>query len=140
MSQFTPISALSGGLLIGLSALILFFGHGRIFGISGIIGGLLEKKNFTLWRVLIVLGLIGGALIGHLVFQTEAKIQTLPLPYLIVGGFLMGFGTRLGGGCTSGHGVCGNSRLSQRSIAATLTFMGSGVLTAFILNQLGILS
>lgn len=139
MNNFTPESAFLGGLLIGLSALILFFGHGRIFGISGIIGSLLEKEGITPWRMLIVLGLIGGAFLGHIIMKTPDTFQTVSLPYLIVGGFLMGYGTRLGSGCTSGHGVCGNSRLSKRSMAATITFMSSGILCAYLLNRMGII-
>lgn len=133
--NFTPQPALLGGLLIGLAAALLMLGVGRVFGITGILTGILNpKKGETLWRILVVLGLLGGAITANLILGAPQKVQTLSYPYLIIGGVLIGFGTRLGGGCTSGHGVCGISRLSARSIVATLTFMATGFITVFLLN------
>jgi len=137
MTNFTPIEALIGGAFIGIATSLFLFLNGKIFGISGIVSGLL--KEFSLWRVLVITGLILGATTAHTVLQTPTTITTVPLPYLIIGGLLVGIGTKLGSGCTSGHGVCGNSRLSPRSMAATLTFMFSGFVTAAILNALGVI-
>jgi uncharacterized membrane protein YedE/YeeE len=138
MTDFTPFSALIGGFLIGLSALILFLGDGRIAGISGILGNLLAPRaNETAWRAAFLAGLIIAPALyaaagGHL----PPLNVTVSVPLLIAGGFLVGFGTRLGSGCTSGHGVCGMARLSPRSIAATLTFMATGAITVFIMRHL----
>ena len=128
--NFTPHDALYGGLLIGLAATLFFLFLGRVFGISGILGGLFRpQKNDTLWRIVIISGLILGALTTHLLINTTETIVTVSGGKLIAGGLLMGFGTRLGSGCTSGHGVCGISRLSPRSIYATLVFMIAGIST-----------
>jgi uncharacterized membrane protein YedE/YeeE len=138
MTEFTPFSALLGGVLIGLSALILFFFDGRVAGISGILGNLLAFRSGEIaWRTAFLAGLIAaptiyGIAAGHLPPLTV----TVSLPLLIAGGFLVGFGTRLGSGCTSGHGVCGMARLSPRSIAATLTFMATGAITVFVMRHL----
>lgn len=137
MTNFTPIEALIGGAFIGIATSLFLFLNGKIFGISGIVSGLLKERS--LWRILVVVGLILGATTAHTFLQTPTSITTVPLPLLIMGGLLVGIGTKLGSGCTSGHGVCGNSRLSPRSIAATLTFMFSGFVTAAILNALGII-
>ena len=133
--NFTPLPALLGGILIGLASTILLVGVGRIFGISGIIGGLFNfDKGDRLWRIIILVGLLVGAFFMHLLANTLDKISALPSSYLIIGGLLMGFGTRLGSGCTSGHGVCGLSRFSIRSIIATVSFMAAGVVTVYFLN------
>ncbi len=137
MTNFTPIEALIGGAFIGIATSLFLFLNGKIFGISGIVSGLL--KEFSLWRVLVITGLILGATTVHTLLQTPTTITTVPLPYLIIGGLLVGIGTKLGSGCTSGHGVCGNSRLSPRSMAATITFMLSGFVAAALLNALGII-
>lgn len=136
--NFTPLSALLGGALIGLSAAIFILLNGRIAGISGIMGGLLKPANKTdaLWRGAFVAGL----LLAPWLYQRfsplpESTIDT-PWPVLIVAGFLVGFGSRLGSGCTSGHGVCGISRLSTRSIVATLTFMATGGITVLVVRHL----
>lgn len=133
--NFTPFHSLIGGLFIGLASSLMLLSMGKVFGISGIIGGILRpKKGDFLWRILIVAGLIIGALCANFLLNSPPSIQTVPLPYLIIGGLFMGFGTRLGSGCTSGHGVCGISRLSGRSIVATLTFMMTGFITVFLFN------
>ncbi len=128
--NFTPGAALIGGLLIGLASSLLFIMRGQIFGISGFFGGLLNlNKGDTLWRVSAIAGLISGAFIVHKIMQTPDSFATVSTPRLVIAGLLVGFGTRLGSGCTSGHGVCGISRLSARSIVATLTFMLAGIIT-----------
>ncbi len=136
---FTPLS-LVGGLMIGVATVILLLGIGRIAGISGIAASLLKPKGLELWQVLFVLGLIISPLLYQLIAPLPAVQVTRSLPLLIGAGVLVGFGTRLGSGCTSGHGICGNARLSPRSMAATATFMGFGIATVFIGRQvLGII-
>jgi len=137
--NFTPLPALYGGLLIGFAAAILLLANGRIFGISGIIGGILKpQKGDVFWRILLLVGLILGAFIAKQVLGTPSIFTTRSTLWLIIGGFLMGFGSRLGSGCTSGHGVCGISRFSIRSIFATLTFMATGMIAVFIMNLMGV--
>jgi uncharacterized protein len=138
VEHFTPLSAAIGGTLIGLSAALLWLTNGRITGISGIIGSMWTAGTGDLaWRAAFIAGLIaapmlyalaGGAL-PHIVFS-------VPTPIVIAAGLLVGFGTRLGGGCTSGHGVCGLARLSPRSLTATALFMVTAVATSFILRHL----
>ena len=132
--NFTPYPALTGGILIGLGASILLMLRGNIFGISGIVGGLLNfQKKDRLWRILSVVGLIFGAYLVHLFLNTPDKMETVSTTRLIIAGLLVGFGTRLGNGCTSGHGVCGISRLSIRSLVATACFMISAIITVYFL-------
>jgi uncharacterized membrane protein YedE/YeeE len=138
MENFTPIASLCGGMLIGLSASILLLCDGKIAGISGIVGGLLKPiPNDTAWRILFVVGLLTGGFLFRLfapqVFTFSISRST---GALILAGLLVGFGTRLGNGCTSGHGVCGISRFSTRSIVATITFMVTGIATVYIINHL----
>ena len=132
---FTPIS-LVGGLMLGVATVVLLLGIGRIAGISGIAASLLKPKKVELWQVLFILGLI----ISPLLYQLFATLPTMEvtdsLPLLIAAGLIVGFGTRLGSGCTSGHGICGNARLSPRSMAATVTFMLFGIVTVYIGRQL----
>lgn len=135
-TPFTPWSALAGGALIGLAALLLFAGIGRIAGISGILNHALETAEGRSWRWLFLLGLIGGVAVPALYGLVDGQPSPAPLPLLILAGFLVGFGTRLGNGCTSGHGICGLARLSKRSLAAVLTFMGTGFITVFVLRHL----
>ncbi|WP_221894902.1 YeeE/YedE family protein [Bathymodiolus japonicus methanotrophic gill symbiont] len=138
MENFTPISALAGGALIGLSVSLLLLFNGRIAGISGIMNGLfLAPKREKTWRGLFLTGLILGAFIFQLLTNDSLQLrQDYPLSLIVLGGFLVGFGTRMGGGCTSGHGICGIARFSIRSIVATMTFMLSGMVTVFILKHL----
>jgi uncharacterized membrane protein YedE/YeeE len=134
MEQFTPASALAGGLLIGTSAALLLVLNGRIAGISGILGGLLEPAcNETGWRMAFLIGTFAAPLI-YLAFGGALPPVALDasVPVLIVAGLLVGFGTRLGAGCTSGHGVCGVGRLSPRSIVATLVFTVTAIATVFV--------
>jgi len=136
--NFTPLSALIGGALIGLAAALLWLTLGRIAGVSTILGGALtERGPDTGWRVAFVAGLLTAGL-GAVLFFPEAVHLDLAagVGQLLVAGLLVGFGTQMGSGCTSGHGVCGIGRLSARSIVATLCFMVSGMLTVSIVRHL----
>ncbi len=137
---FTPWSSLAGGVLIGLAAALMVVLLGRIAGISGILGGLLQKATWGSvrqwgWRA----AFVAGMLLAPLLWQMFAPLPAMQMPsnpmLIISAGLLVGFGTRLGSGCTSGHGVCGLSRLSIRSLAATLMFMVTGVATVFIMRH-----
>ncbi|MFQ5469859.1 MAG: YeeE/YedE family protein [Gammaproteobacteria bacterium] len=136
MSGFTPVASALGGILIGLSVAALFFLNGKILGISNITVELFNTKSqHKTWRVLFMAGLLaGGAILLALYPQALNRESPRTLGFLIVGGLLVGFGSSLGGGCTSGHGVCGTSRLSLRSITATGVFMATGILTVYIIN------
>ena len=127
-----------GGMLIGLSASALLFFDGKIAGISGIIAGLLSRaRHDTLWRAVFVAGLIiGGFLCSLLSPQAFETAIARSWGTLVLAGLLVGFGTRLGNGCTSGHGVCGLSRVSPRSLIATITFMATGAATVYVINHL----
>ena len=134
---FTPWSALAGGVLIGVAAAMFLLLNGRVAGISGIVGGLLKPVGGDVgWRVAFVIGLMLAPLVYGL-FATLPRLQIDASPVaLIVAGVLVGVGTRYGSGCTSGHGVCGLSRLSPRSLVATLSFMGAGFATVFVIRHL----
>lgn len=140
MNDFTPIPALLGGLLIGLAAASLLVFSGRIAGISGIFGGvLLPKAGEVRWRAFFLAGLVlGGFALRAFHPGAFPSERSGSVPVIALAGLLVGFGTSLGSGCTSGHGVCGLSRLSARSLVATLTFMATGALTVFVVgNVLG---
>jgi uncharacterized membrane protein YedE/YeeE len=131
--NFTPLTALTGGLLIGLSVALFFILNGRMIGISGIASNFLVSKNNRIDNFLFLIGLILGPLIYNLISGKEINISiSSSLILLIIGGTLVGFGTRLSSGCTSGHGISGISRFSLRSIIATITFMIVGILTVLI--------
>ena len=131
--NFTPVTALTGGLLIGLSVALFFILNGRMIGISGIASNFLVSKNNRIENFLFLVGLILGPLIYNLISGKEINISiSSSLILLIIGGATVGFGTRLSGGCTSGHGISGISRFSLRSIIATITFMLVGILTVLI--------
>jgi len=136
-AAFTPVPALFGGVLIGLAAAILLLFNGRIAGISGIVGGLLTFKPTDIsWRLAFIAGLLAAPLLW-MAFGSLPKIRIdASYPLLIAAGLLVGFSTRYGSGCTSGHGVCGLSRLSPRSLVATLCFMGMGFATVFVVRHL----
>ena len=136
-SNFTPWASLAGGMLIGLSAAVFVLFNGRIAGISGILGGLLEwPKGDIAWRVAFLAGLIGAPLVyGAVLTLPEVRIDA-DFPTLIIAGLLVGVGTRYGSGCTSGHGVCGLSRMSPRSLVATVAFMLAGFATVFVVRHL----
>lgn len=134
MSAFTPLSAAAGGLLIGLSASAMLSLNGRITGISGVVGGIvLPEEGDRSWRTLFVLGLLTGGVVMLLLHPSAfeaARSSSILLP--VGAGVLVGLGTKIGNGCTSGHGVCGIGRLSPRSIAATMIFMGTAMLTTYV--------
>lgn len=134
MEYFTPGASLLGGAIIGFAASVLLLGAGRVAGISGIVGGLLlPRAGDTAWRVLFVAGLLVGGLGLRLVDPALVRSDLdRSAAALVAAGMLVGFGTRLGNGCTSGHGVCGISRGSARSLVATVTFMAAGIATAWV--------
>ncbi len=135
-NAFTPWAALAGGGLIGLAAALLILFNGRIAGISGVLGGLLRSPfKDAGWRVAFIAGLLVAPSLYALVFgMPEIRIEA-GTPVLVVAGLLVGVGTRYGSGCSSGHGVCGLSRFSPRSLVATLLFMGAGVVTVFVVRH-----
>jgi len=136
-TAFTPFAGLIGGALIGLAAVAFMGLLGRIAGISGIVAGLLAPPSSdTLWRGAFVIGLIGGAAIVRAVGWGQVPMITAAWPVLMIGGLLVGIGTRIGGGCTSGHGVCGMARLSVRSIVATLVFIIVAMAVVYVRRHL----
>ncbi len=138
ITTFTPVSALVGGVLIGVAAVLLMLFLGRIAGISGIIGGVLKPtQNDVAWRLAFVFGLL-IAPIGVWAVTGSQPIVTVQAstPLLLAAGLLVGLGTRIGSGCTSGHGVCGMARLSRRSILATVTFLAAGVTTVSVMRHI----
>ncbi len=138
MENFTPISALAGGILIGISATLLLWLNGQIAGISGIFRGVLKMRSpDRAWRSLFLLGLvIGGAIWWYGFGPTFTPRTEFPLSLLVLAGLLVGFGSRIGNGCTSGHGVCGIGRTSGRSLASTMTFFSVALATTFIVRHL----
>lgn len=137
MAEFNWITALTGGILIGISATVLLAFNGRIAGISGILNGAITFATDKVWRWLFLLGmLIGGAIYEYgLASQSTPASASAPWA-MVIGGLLVGFGTQMGSGCTSGHGVCGLGRLSSRSLVAVLTFLATAMLTVFVLRHL----
>jgi uncharacterized membrane protein YedE/YeeE len=137
IENFPLYAALLGGMLIGISAALLLLLNGKIAGISGILGGLLTSAGAErYWRQMFIIGLLAGGFLTPLI--TGKPLDTFiaaPWWLTIVAGLLVGIGTRLGSGCTSGHGVCGLARLSQRSLVATLTFIGTAILTVFVMRH-----
>ena len=135
-NHFTPWMALAGGIVLGLASALFFLFNGRVLGISGIVGGLLRPKaGDVLWRLSFLLGmLVAPSLYVAFVGPMQATIDA-SWAMVIVAGLLVGLGTRYGSGCTSGHGVCGLSRLSPRSLVATLSFMAAGFFTVFVLRH-----
>jgi uncharacterized membrane protein YedE/YeeE len=137
MEGFTPVSALVGGVLIGAASALLLIVNGRIAGISGILGGLLQPQEGELgWRLAFLAGLLSAPLLLVAVSGTLPPVSiNASVGLLVVAGLFVGFGTRLGTGCTSGHGVCGIGRASPRSIAATAVFMTTAILTVFLMRH-----
>ncbi|WP_426396894.1 YeeE/YedE family protein [Ralstonia sp. R-29] len=132
-AHFTPGAALVGGLIIGLAAAVLVLANGRIAGISGILGGLLQRPRGDMdWRIAFLAGLIGAPMLAAVLGHPVVPEISAGWGEVLAAGFLVGIGTRYAGGCTSGHGVCGLSRGSMRSLVATLTFMAAGVVTVFV--------
>jgi uncharacterized membrane protein YedE/YeeE len=133
--NFTPIPAFLGGILIGLAVIIFLVGNGRLAGISGIVDNLFFSKNNRLDNILFIVGVI----LGPIIYQTVTKsiipfTITTSIPVVILGGIFVGVGTKIGSGCTSGHGICGISRFSIRSSVATLVFLTTGILTVLIMR------
>lgn len=138
-SHFTPWASLAGGVLLGVASAAFILLSGRILGISGIVGGLLgPRRGDTGWRAAFLLGLLAApatfALLAPSGFPAEPRIEA-GWGLIVAAGLLVGFGTRYGSGCTSGHGVCGLSRLSPRSLVATLVFMAAGFVTVFLIRH-----
>jgi hypothetical protein len=137
MADFNWITASLGGILIGTAATILLAFNGRIAGISGMINGAISFKAADSWRWMFIIGmLLGGALYEYVIAVHSTPTSTFRPWAMIIGGFLVGFGTRMGSGCTSGHGVCGLGRLSRRSLVAVLTFLTTGFATVFVIRHL----
>ena len=136
--SFTPIPSLFGGMILGVAAALYVLLHGRILGISGIISGLLHpKRGDWSWRLAFVLGLLTSSFLAALVFGILPVIEVdASWLTVVVAGLLVGFGVQYGSGCTSGHGICGLSRLSPRSLVATLSFMAAGFLVVFVIRHL----
>lgn len=136
-TEFTPLPALTGGLMIGLSALIMLGFNGRIAGISGIVGHLLTARGSDwLWRVAFTVGLLGGAGLYAVLSPNGLNLHLeSSMGLMLAAGFIVGVGTRLSRGCTSGHGVCGIGRVSSRSMVATCVFMGVAGLTVFVVRH-----
>lgn len=135
-THFTPGTSLLGGLLIGLASALFILANGRIAGISGILGGLLRPSgNDVVWRLAFLLGLIFAPVVASVFLAPSAPTIDANAEVLVVAGLLVGIGTRYGGGCTSGHGICGLSRLSPRSLIATMAFMASGMAIVFVMRH-----
>lgn len=137
MENFTPVSGLIGGLIIGLAATLLLWFNGRIAGISGIFNGMVtaRRKGDTLWRFLFIAGMVAGGLVHQTFFDATFEPLNAPLWVLIAGGIIVGYGTSMGSGCASGHGVCGLGRLSVRSLVAVLIFLSVGILSTFVVRH-----
>jgi uncharacterized membrane protein YedE/YeeE len=134
---FTPGPAIFGGILLGIAAALYVILHGRILGISGIVSGLLPPKEGDLdWRISLLLGMLSAPILASLLFGVNT-ISIIDADWLaiVIAGVLVGFGSQYGSGCTSGHGVCGLSRLSPRSLVATISFMSAGFLMVFVLRH-----
>ena len=137
--NFTPVSSFTGGLLVGLGVIIFFISTGRLAGVSGIVNNALTKSIHRYTNILFILGLIAGPLVFMIFSENKIPfIVTNSIPLIIFGGLAVGIGTKIGSGCTSGHGVCGISRFSLRSITATILFISSAIITVFILKIIGI--
>jgi uncharacterized membrane protein YedE/YeeE len=136
--DFTPLPALVGGLVIGLAASLLLLTHGKVAGISGIFAGLFDRATHDKsYRLAFVLGLVVVGLVARLAVPELLPASSQSLGVIAVAGLLVGYGTRLGNGCTSGHGICGLSRLSARSLIAVVTFIGTGMLTVLATRLVG---
>jgi len=135
-TNFTPINSLLGGICIGLAATILLFANGRIMGISGILGDIIsfKEKDQISWRIIFVIGVLTGPFLYLMIFENFKSEMVADRTLLIQAGLLVGLGTSIGSGCTSGHGICGISRLSIRSIVATFIFVVSGVVTVYFIG------
>ena len=137
MAEFNWINGLIGGILIGISATILLAFNGRIAGISGMINSAITFNQKDAWRWLFICGMLLGGVIYEFILAPQPTPTSAFTPLkMIIGGFIVGFGTRMGSGCTSGHGVCGLGRLSVRSLAAVMTFLSTAFVTVFVVRHL----
>lgn len=135
--NMTIISSLTGGILIGAAAVVLIIFNGKVAGVSGVLGGLITAPaKDRSWRIAFILGLVLAPALWQLVIALPNIQVSTNTPLIIIAGLIVGIGTRLGSGCTSGHGVCGISRFSKRSLVATVTFMALGFITTFVARQL----
>jgi uncharacterized membrane protein YedE/YeeE len=142
-AHFTPFASLTGGIILGIASAIFILVNGRILGISGILGGLMPPKlGDTFWRISFLLGLLVAPTLFHALvpaqYITAPRIDATDM-MVVIAGLLVGIGTRYASGCTSGHGVCGLSRLSPRSLVATLSFMGTGFAMVYVMRHLAII-
>jgi len=142
-AHFTPFASLTGGIILGIASAIFILVNGRILGISGILGGLMPPKlGDTFWRIAFLLGLFSAPTVFHAVvpaqYITAPRIDATDI-MVVIAGLLVGIGTRYASGCTSGHGVCGLSRLSPRSLVATLSFMGAGFAMVYVMRHLSVI-
>ncbi|MGL6041950.1 MAG: YeeE/YedE family protein [Deefgea sp.] len=135
-ANFTPLASLAGGALIGLAAGLLILLAGKIAGIAGIVGGLVNGASDRTWRILFVIGLLASPWVWQLFAPLPSVSMVTSTPGLVIAGLLVGIGTRYANGCTSGHGICGLSRFSIRSLAAVGAFMAAGFVTVFIIKHL----
>ena len=142
-AHFTPFASLTGGIILGIASAIFILVNGRILGISGILGGLMPPKlGDTFWRIAFLLGLFSAPTVVHAVVPTEyitaPRIDATDM-MVVIAGLLVGIGTRYASGCTSGHGVCGLSRLSPRSLVATISFMSAGFVMVYVMRHLSVI-
>ena len=142
-AHFTPFASLTGGIILGIASAIFILVNGRILGISGILGGLMPPKlGDTFWRIAFLLGLFSAPTVFHAVVPTEyitaPRIDATDM-MVVIAGVLVGIGTRYASGCTSGHGVCGLSRLSPRSLVATISFMSAGFVMVYVMRHLSVI-
>jgi len=135
MTDFTPYSALIGGALIGLISAFLLFGLGRVLGISGFVHGLIARDSQFGWRASFLIGLLLAGVIAAFMTEVPYRIVTMPWFQVLAAGLLVGYGTKMGSGCTSGHGVCGLGRRSMRSVVAVSTFMATAIITVYFVRH-----
>lgn len=139
ITEFTPLQSALGGMMVGLAAVLLMALHGRIFGATGIVGGLMRFDNRADWllRAALLIGMVTAPTVYLLAFGHAPQIDIpVSLPAIVLSGVVVGIGTFFGGGCTSGHGICGNARFSRRSITATITFMIGAFVSVFVIRHL----
>ena len=135
MTDFTPYSALAGGGLIGLVSALFLFGMGRILGLSGFVHGLIARGSQLGWRASFLIGLMLAGVIAAFITDVPYRIVTMPWFQVLAAGLLVGYGTKMGSGCTSGHGVCGLGRRSMRSVVAVSTFMATAIITVYFVRH-----